>query len=92
MGSHAFLQCSRLLEVVIDDERIQIEGKAFSGCSSLERFKFPSLSTRLDNIIQAGQRDIEAKMDDISDVEWRSRELSIPAIHRGRRNRGEGQE
>jgi len=42
----------------------------------------------LDNIIQAGQRDIEAKMDDIlSDVEWRSRELSIPAIHRGRRNR-----
>jgi len=46
----------------------------------LERFRFPRLSTRLDNIIQAGQRDIEAKMDDIPAIEWRSGELSIPAF------------
>ena len=41
----------------------------------------PSLSTRLNNIIQAGQRDIENKMDDVPAVEWRGGELVIPAVH-----------
>jgi len=39
------------------------------------------LSTSLNNIIQAGQRDIEAKIDDIPAVEWRGGELVIPSVH-----------
>ena len=71
-----------LREVVIHNEGVQIGDNAFINCTSLERFKFPGLSTRLDNIIQAGQRGIEAKMDDIPAVEWRGGELSIPAVRR----------
>ena len=59
-----------------------IDQRAFRDCISLERFSFPSLLSRLDNIIQAGQRDIEAKIDDIPAVEWRSGELVIPAVRR----------
>jgi len=76
----AFEGCSRLREVVIVNEEVQIDVKSFWGCTSLERFKFPSLYTRLDNIIQAGQRDIEAKMDDIPALEWRDGELVIPTV------------
>jgi len=80
---YAFRGCRRLREVVIhNNEGIQIRGNTFYNCSSLERFSFPSLSTRLDNVIQAGQRDIEAKLDDITAIEWRRRELIIPVIHR----------
>jgi len=79
----SFQNCTNLREVVIHNEDIQIEDKAFSKCTSLERFKFPGLSTRLDNIVQAGQRGIEAKMDDITAVEWQSGgELIIPIVHR----------
>jgi len=79
---HAFRGCSSLREVVIHNAETQIDNKSFYNCTSLERFKFPSLWTRLDNIIQAGQRDIEAKMDDIPAVEWRDGELSIPPVVR----------
>lgn len=34
------------------------------------------------SIIQAGQTDIEAKINDIPAVEWRGGELVIPAVHR----------
>ena len=77
----AFIDCSGLMEVVIHSEEVQIDDEAFKGCISLERFKFPSLWTRLYNVIQAGQTDIEAKLDNISSVEWRSGELSIPSVH-----------
>lgn len=69
-------------EVVVHNEDIQIGDTAFNNCVSLERFIFPNLSTRLDNIIQAGQRGIEAKMDDIPAIEWRSGELIIPPVRR----------
>ena len=70
-------------EVIILNGEIKIlNDEAFLGCDDLERFKFPSLSTRLDNIIQAGQRGIEAKMDNIPSVEWRAGELVIPAVRR----------
>jgi len=82
IDQHAFNNCNRLREVVLVNEEVQIGQRSFWGCSSLERFKFPRLSTRLNSIIQAGQRDIEAKMDDISDLEWRGGELVIPATHR----------
>lgn len=77
---YTFWDCTSLREVVIHNERVQIDEKAFSDCKSLERFKFPGLWTRLDDIIQAGQTDIEAKLDNISSVEWRGGELSIPIV------------
>jgi len=81
IGTITFNNCKNLQEVVIYNEKIQIGNKAFTNCSSLERFKFPSLWARLDRIIQAGQRDIEAKLDNIPAVEWRAGELDIPAVH-----------
>lgn len=36
----------------------------------------------MDNVIQAGQTDIEPKMDDIPGLEWRGGELIIPAVRR----------
>ena len=87
IGWNAFWGCTNLRDIVIRNERIQIDDKAFSRCTSLERFKFPGLSARLDNIIQAEQRDIEAKMDDIHAVEWRGGELDIPAVSREIENR-----
>ena len=82
----AFNYCTGLREVILHNEGVQIDDKAFADCA-LRRFKFPSLSTRLDNIVQAGQRDIEPKMDDITAVEWRSGELSIPAFRQQREDR-----
>jgi len=78
----AFRNCSRLQEVALHNEAVQIGVGAFSNCPLLERFKFPRLSTRLDNIIQAGQTDIEAKMGGIAAVEWRDGELGIPTVRR----------
>ena len=72
---------------MIHNEEVQIDDKSFYNCTSLERFKFPRLFDRLNDIIQAGQRDIEVKMDDISAVEWRGGELMIPAIRQQREDR-----
>ena len=77
---YAFRGCGSLQEIVIHNEKVQI---SFLGCTSLERFKFPSISTRLNNIIQVGHTDIEAKMNDIPAVEWRGGELIISAVRRG---------
>ena len=84
----AFDYCNNLQEVVLHNEGVQIGDDTFTNCTSLERFKFLRLSTRLDNIIQAGQRGIEAKMDDIPTVEWRDGELVIPVAYRLRGSRG----
>ena len=90
IGSDAFMNCSSLREVIIVNfEGVQIKSDAFTDCTSLERFKFPHLSTstRLNYVIQVGHTDIEAKMDDIPAVEWRGEELAIPAIRRRIENR-----
>ena len=81
IGYGAFSGCSNLRELVIHNEGVQFSN-SFLRCTSLERFNFPGLSTRLDNMIQAGQRGIEAKIDDISEVEWRGGELVIPTVRR----------
>jgi len=86
-----------LREVIIHNEGVQFEDdNAFFNCQSLEKFKFPSLSTRVENIIQTGW-DIEAKLDSISTVQWRAGrrssrdasrragELSIRPVHTRRR-------
>ena len=72
IGTCAFRGCNNLREVIIHNEGVQFEDdNAFFNCQSLERFKFPSLSTRVENIIQTGW-DIEAKLDSISTVQWRA--------------------
>ena len=76
IGTRAFKGCNNLREVIIHNEGVQFEDDAYSGnnafinCPSLERFKFPSLSTRVENI-QTGW-DIEAKLVSIPAVEWRA--------------------
>jgi len=81
-GYEAFLRRGR--EVEMNSEEIHFEETAFVGCRLLRRFSFPGLSTRLNHFIQAGQRGIEAKMNDISAVEWRGGELTIPVTYRDR--------
>ena len=44
-----------------------------------ERFEFPSLSIRLDNIIRAGQTEVGNKIDNIRGLVRRGSELFIPA-------------
>ena len=84
VDQYAFGDCGSLREVVVHDKRVQnvVNVSAFRGCTSLMWFRFPGLSTRLDNIIQAGQTGIEVKMDDIPTLEWRGGELALPATHR----------
>ena len=80
----AFEGCTNMMQATIVnyDKWYKIGMNAFVRCPSLNRFKFPRLSIRLDNIIRAGQRDIESKMDDIREVEWRDGELILPNVHR----------
>ena len=78
----AFKDCTGLREVVIYNEKAEIAFTAFNNCTSLERFKFPGLFHCLNDIIQVGQRGIEAKLDDIPAVEWRSGELIMFPIRR----------
>ena len=65
-------------------EGIQIiASDAFYCCSLLERFTFPNLSTRLDNIIQARKyEDVENKVDIIRglEVERRGNELFVSDV------------
>jgi len=59
-----------------------IGAKAFANCQSLEKFTFPSLSIRLENIIQTGHwSEVEGKIDDIQyrGIVRRGSELSISA-------------
>lgn len=89
IGIWAFKDCTNLREIVFVEQYkgVRFASNAFSGCTSLERFKFPGLSIRLTNIIQAGQTDIEAKMDAITTIEWRGGELSAPTVHQQKENR-----
>jgi len=78
-----FSGCLGLREVGLHEGIQKIESsiygfQMFGGCSSLERFTFLNLSTRLDNIIQAGEYvDVEDKIDNIRGpfIERRGSEL-----------------
>ena len=90
IGDGAFLGCDNLREVLLHEniKKMVLRGsnqvvQTFRGCTSLERFKFPSLSTRLGNIIQTGQTDIEAKIDGISSLERDDSELFVTATAMG---------
>ena len=51
IGRHAFYNCIDLREVGLHEKLQKIDG-VFIYCSSLERFSFPSISTRLNNVIE----------------------------------------
>ena len=62
IGSYVFNQCSNLKEVVCIEGLPRVESTAFCGCPLLERITFPNLSFRLDDIIRAGQVDVQNKI------------------------------
>ena len=53
-------------EVELHEGLQKILSNAFWNCSSLERFTFPSLTTRLDIIIRVGQTQVGDKVDNIN--------------------------
>ena len=80
VGLHEGIQ-----KIAIDtfgDSLQRISSNPFEECSSLERFTFPKLSTRLDTIIQLGQREVEDKIDNIRGnlVARRGSELFVSAV------------
>ena len=80
VGLHEGIQ-----KIAIDtfgDSLQRISSNPFEECSSLERFTFPKLSTRLNTIIQLGQREVEDKIDNIRGnlVARRGSELFVSAV------------
>ena len=82
VGQETFRACTKLREVVWCEGLPMIEPSTFDDCP-LERFTFPSLSSRLEDIIQAGQVDVQNKIQQClrGGIQWsRGRgEIYIPA-------------
>jgi hypothetical protein len=84
IDSHAFKDCSKLSQLNIGGETLGFIGKdAFQGCTSMERFTLPDLTSRLETIIRDGRyrTQVENKRDNIYEGEWRNNVLSLPATH-----------
>lgn len=74
IGLASFQNCSELREVVCIEGLPEIESNTFIGCLSLERITFPNLSTRLEAVIQAGQVDVQNKIQqhiNRDEIEWK---------------------
>ena len=85
----AFQSCSNLREVVVL-RGMPLNGfLAFSNCTALERFTFPTISARVDNLIQTGYWEaIENEVDEVRGVvEWSGGELFVSAQAMGNWNR-----
>ena len=65
IDAFTFYGCQRLREVGLHEGVQKIASNAFGSCTSLERFTFPNLSIRMDNIIRVGQTEVEDKIDNI---------------------------
>jgi len=88
IGDYAFNNCRNLRQVVLSEGINKIGRFAFDeyGWSALEIFKFPTISARLDTIIQAGKYvDVENKIDIIRGdlVDRRDGELFVYASSPG---------
>ena len=69
IGDRSFRNCSNLREVVLHGVPREIEKDAFYNCSSLERFTFPTIPTRLYNLIQTGHwSEIEYEVHEVRGV------------------------
>jgi len=64
VGGYAFKSCTHLRQVILNESLQTIGQHAFERCSSLQGFKFTSISIRLENIIEAGQTELENKLND----------------------------
>ena len=86
IGSCAFSGCC-LREVVFNGVPREIGGDAFRNSTSLERFTFPTISTRLDTLIQTGHwEEIENEINEVRGVVERSDELFVSTRTMGRGN------
>jgi len=72
IDAFTFYGCQRLREVGLHEGVQKIASNAFGSCTSLERFTFPNLSIRMDNIIRVGQTEVENKIDHIRHLVERS--------------------
>ena len=74
IGNYAFYNCHNLREIVLHGVLREIGQSAFHNCTlSLERFTFPTISTRLDTLIQTGHwSEIENEVDEVRGVVERS--------------------
>ena len=67
--SDAFSSCNNLREIILSGIPQEIGKDAFYNCNSLERFTFPTISARLNNLIQTGHwEDIENEVDEVRGV------------------------
>jgi len=101
IGYSAFQNCSNLRDVVYNGALPTIKNdldghNTFYSCPSLERITFPNLSSRLEYIIQAGQLNVQNKIQQYVNrgvIEWRRRRGTIyvtPAeVTRSRNRRGD---
>ena len=71
VGEHAFGMCTNLREVIFNERLQAIDAHAFDRCESLECAKFPAVSKRINNLIEASQTDIEDKITIYQHFEWR---------------------
>lgn len=62
IGKNAFRGCTHLGEVLCSEGLPDIWSTALKDCPTLGRFTFPSITSRLDDIIQAGQVNIQNKI------------------------------
>lgn len=65
IGNAAFCNCTSLKEVVAIESIPVVGFYAFKGCTAFERLTFPGISTRLNNIINAGQSGINDKVNEM---------------------------
>ena len=91
IGNYTFSNCSNLREVVLHGVPREIGWNAFRNCTSLERFTFPTISSRLDNLIQTGHwPEIENEVSEVRGVVERSGGdlfvLSTRSLREGGRN------
>jgi len=93
IGMAAFEFCSNLREVELHEGLQKIGRGAFGHCSSLERFTFPSISTRLNNVVEVETEvNRTRRLNDIDTIRGdmigrRDTELFVPgAVLRGSSN------
>jgi len=82
IGEYGFDSCKNLRGIVCSGVLPKIGSSTFNECSALERITFPNISSRVDNIIQAGQVDVQNKIQQCinrGEIEWeRGGTIHIP--------------
>ena len=79
----AFRSCSNLREVEMKGVPQNVKSDAFYNCAALERFLFPTISYRLENLIQTDHwEDLGDKVNEVRGVvQWESDKLFVSTAH-----------